>query len=99
MSENEPRHFCHARGCGREVPPKLLMCPQHWRMVPFRLQKAVYATYRPGQEVTKMPSAAYLLAAREAIEAVAQIENPELLFLVTKLSHFPATLEKPKQKE
>jgi hypothetical protein len=25
------KHVCHAEGCEREVPPKLLMCFVHWK--------------------------------------------------------------------
>lgn len=41
------------------------------RQVQHGLQRAVWATYRPGQEVDKRPSAEYLEAARAAINAVA----------------------------
>lgn len=68
-------HTCHAQNCERAVPPKLLMCGNHWRMVPHGLQRAVWATYRPGQEIDKCPSADYLKAARAAIEAVAAKES------------------------
>lgn len=68
-------HHCHARGCQREVPPKLLMCGVHWRMVPPDLQRAVWATYRPGQEIDKRPTRDYLAAAKDAIRWVAQAEG------------------------
>lgn len=68
------QHTCHAKNCTKVVPPRLLMCLKHWRMVPRELQHAVWATYRPGQEVDKKPSRAYLDAARAAIEAVAAKE-------------------------
>jgi len=68
------KHTCHAQGCTTVVPPKLLMCLYHWRMVPRELQRAVWATYRKGQEIDKRPSADYLTAARAAIEAVAAKE-------------------------
>lgn len=64
-------HKCHARGCQREIPPRLLMCLTHWRQVPKPLQAAVWRHYRKGQEITKDPSAAYLEAQRAAIDAVA----------------------------
>ncbi len=67
-------HHCHAKGCPKVVPPKLLMCGRHWRMVPAELQRKVWATYRPGQEVDKRPTRAYLDAADEAIAAVAALE-------------------------
>lgn len=68
-------HHCHAKGCGSHVPPKLLMCARHWRMVPKPLQALVWATYRPEQEVKKDPSREYLEAARQAIDAVAEKEG------------------------
>lgn len=69
------KHGCHARGCRAEVPPRLLMCPRHWRMVPRSLQCNVWAHYRPGQEVDKRPTVAYLDAADAAIRAVAAREG------------------------
>jgi hypothetical protein len=68
-------HHCHARGCEKEVPPKLLMCLPHWRMVPRDLQRAVWATYVPGQEVRKDPTPEYIQAHLAAVEAVARKEN------------------------
>lgn len=70
-------HTCHAKDCPKIIPPKLLMCLKHWRMVPLELQRAVWATYRPGQEVDKRPSAEYLEAARAAISAVAAKESAQ----------------------
>lgn len=57
-----------------EVPPKLLMCAKHWKMVPFPLQQLVWKHYRRGQEIDKNPSAQYLEVMRKAIEAVAAEE-------------------------
>jgi len=70
----EQPHTCHARGCEKPVSPKLLMCAAHWRRVPRELQRAVWATYRNGQEIDKKPSREYLTAARAAIDAVAAKE-------------------------
>jgi protein gp37 len=67
-------HTCHARGCTVEVPPRLLMCARHWRLVPRPLQAAVWRHYRAGQENTKDPSRDYLQAAVAAIDAVAARE-------------------------
>lgn len=53
-------HTCHAEACTAKVPPKMLMCGKHWGMVPRPLQRAIWATYRRGQEHDKNPSAAYL---------------------------------------
>lgn len=67
-------HLCHAKKCKQAVPPAMLMCPRHWRMVPKALQTAVWKHYRPGQEITKTPTKKYLKAADAAIEAVAERE-------------------------
>lgn len=68
-------HTCHAEGCDKVVPPRLLMCAPHWRRVPRVLQGAVWAAYVPGQESRKDPTGEYLEAARAAIEAVAVKEG------------------------
>lgn len=68
-------HRCHARGCTTPVPPRLLMCARHWRMVPKDLQQRVWAHCRPGQEVTKDPTREYLEVAQAAIRAVALKEG------------------------
>lgn len=70
-------HACHAAGCKVLVPPRLLMCARHWRMVPRLQQARVWATYRRGQEVRKDPTPEYLAAMREAIATVAQREHVE----------------------
>lgn len=38
-------------------------CKTHWFRLPSRLRSRIWATYRPGQEVDKRPSAEYLSAA------------------------------------
>lgn len=68
-------HTCHARGCTKPVPPRMLMCLRHWKMVPRGIQSDVLATYRPGQERTKDPSREYINAARAAVDAVAVCEG------------------------
>lgn len=69
------KHKCHAVNCSAEVPPKMLMCLRHWRMVPKSLQDRVWATYRSEQEIAKTPSQNYLQAAMDAIRAVASKES------------------------
>lgn len=63
-------HTCHARRCARRIPPAMLMCPRHWFMVPPILRRKVWAEYRPGQEIDKRPTMAYLVAADAAVNAV-----------------------------
>lgn len=68
-------HVCHADGCNVEVPPRMLMCLRHWRMVPRDLQRRVWATYVPGQEIRKDPTGAYMEAQQAAVAAVAVKEG------------------------
>lgn len=65
------KHLCHALECNIEVPPKMLMCLKHWRMVPRAVQSAVWEHFRPGQEVDKRPSDEYLIVHRCAVLSVA----------------------------
>lgn len=47
------------------MPPKLWGCKTHWFRLPQRLRNLIWQTYRPGQEITKKPSAEYIEAAKE----------------------------------
>ena len=58
-------HTCHWPGCNKQVPPAMWGCKQHWFKLPLRLRSKIWATYKPGQEITMTPSAAYLDAADE----------------------------------
>jgi hypothetical protein len=71
-------HRCHATGCTRQVKPELLMCFAHWNRVPRKIQRAVWANYRPGQCDDKAPSEKWHDAADAAIGAVAQKEGRPL---------------------
>jgi hypothetical protein len=68
-------HHCHAEGCKAPCPPERLMCLKHWRLVPKNLQRAVWASYRPGQCDDKQPSRLWFKAADAAIAAVAAKEG------------------------
>jgi len=72
-------HTCYAQGCTTLIHPRQLMCFQHWRKVPKPLQKEVWKYYRQGQEEDKMLSKEHLIAARNAIKAVAAQEGKTLL--------------------
>lgn len=74
LAHEPSEHRCHARGCSSPCPPKFLMCPRHWKMVPLGLQRAVWSAYRPGQEIDRRPSESWHRAADAAIKAVAQRE-------------------------
>jgi hypothetical protein len=77
VRKGQPRaHECHAKGCTTQVPPALLMCAKHWRMVPQALKNRIWDTYQPGQERGNVePTDAYFEAQREAVEAVAKAEE------------------------
>lgn len=61
-------HTCHWTGCKQQVPPAMWGCRSHWFKLPKALRDRIWSTYRPGQEETLTPSAAYL----EAAQAVQQ---------------------------
>jgi len=71
----ENAHVCHATRCNAKVPPKMLMCLKHWRMVPRDIQRRVWAAYVPGQEIRKDPTDEYMTVQREAVEAVERREG------------------------
>lgn len=81
--EAKPRiigpHACHAVGCQTVVPPEQLMCRPHWFRVPLGVRKRVMLSYTPGQcQDTKRIKQSWVLAARQAIEFVLQLELPVL---------------------
>lgn len=57
-------HLCHWPGCDKPVAPKFWGCAPHWFRLPFALRDRIWATYVPGQEITKTPSDAYVETAR-----------------------------------
>lgn len=61
-------HTCHWPGCKATVPPAQWGCRTHWFRLPKSLRQAVFAEYRPGQEISKTPSAAYVAVARSVQE-------------------------------
>lgn len=64
-------HTCHAPGCKTPVPPKMFACRVHWFALPKAFRDWIWATYKPGQEITKNPSMEYLNAARAAHDYLA----------------------------
>lgn len=68
-----PPHHCHAEFCDKLVAPRFFMCPRHWRRlqrVGPRLARAILDNYVPGQEARKDPTAAYIQAAKIAIDCL-----------------------------
>lgn len=76
-------HRCHAIGCRADVPPTMLFCRRHWAMTPTTEQRAIWRTYRRGQEEDKTPSPAYVVAQRAAVNAVARAERRQELATFT----------------
>lgn len=68
-------HLCHAQGCSVAVPPRMLMCRHHWFMVSMVIRQHVWNAYVPGQENSKLPTRAYVEAAKAAIADVASKER------------------------
>jgi hypothetical protein len=67
-------HACHAFACKAATKPSLFMCPRHWRMVPQEMKDALWAAYRPGQEIDKRTTREYRSAALTAQRAVRALE-------------------------
>lgn len=70
-------HECHAHGCTKQIPPRMLMCMRHWSMLRSPMQKAIWREYRSGQEIDKSPSARYLCVQRRSVGEVAFRPNDE----------------------
>lgn len=68
-------HHCHWPNCPIEVPPKLWGCKKHWFTLPKYLRDKIWATYRPGQEISKDPSDEYIDAAVEVQEWIIKHEH------------------------
>lgn len=69
-------HRCHWPTCDKGVPPHMWGCRRHWFKLPKRIRDRIWATYRPGQETDKQPSAEYIAVAQEAQQWA--MENPDL---------------------
>lgn len=70
-------HTCHAHGCSKPVPPRMLFCKAHWFALPKDVQQAIWREYRPGQEIDKEPSFRYLAVQRLAVLHTAFKPNDE----------------------
>ena len=76
-------HTCHAIRCKAVVKPQLLMCRDHWFMVPVEIRKRVVSLFMPRQCRGGRPSIAWLKSAREAINSVAVQEGNHPVILPT----------------
>ena len=86
-------HHCHAIDCETDVPPAMQMCKRHWGMVPKFRQRAVWNSYRKGQEVDKRPSAQYLYAAAAAVKAVALAEGVDRVRIDAEVAEYHRAAE------
>jgi hypothetical protein len=75
---NPSKHECSAKGCVRSISKRLLMCREHWMLVPKSVQNKIWQTYCDGQEdrvgTDRGPSIQYIDAYIEAVNAVFQAE-------------------------
>ena len=65
-------HVCAADGCKKEISVALLMCRPHWKLVPKRIQSAIWRTYE------KSDRNRYYAHVTDAIRAVARAEGTQL---------------------
>lgn len=65
-----PLHRCAATGCSRQVPSHLLMCIDHWRLVPAPLRREVVSAWTWRQRSAQAPGGASVDAVRAHQAAV-----------------------------
>ena len=61
-------HTCHWPGCGKQVPPAMWGCKQHWFRLPKRLRDWIWRTYEPGQEKGEADVSEDYLEAADAVQ-------------------------------
>ena len=59
---------CPVRGCCARIDSSRLMCRAHWRLVPWELRAAVWATWRSGLATSSPEHQAAVCAAVSAIQ-------------------------------
>lgn len=74
-TEHDGSHKCHWPGCEKAVSPAMWGCKGHWFRLPASLRAKIWATYKPGQEITKTPSPAYIAVARQIQEWI-ELQKP-----------------------
>ena len=70
---SRPLRTCSAVGCGLAVPSHLLMCMDHWRLVPAKLARGVLLAWR-NRDRGNAQTLAYQAAVAAAVRAVAEKE-------------------------
>jgi hypothetical protein len=71
-------HHCHWPGCDKHVPPAQWGCRTHWMKLPKFLRDKIWLAFRPGQEISKTPSRAYVEVAREVQAWIKEHHPPKL---------------------
>lgn len=61
----EHLHHCPVPGCPKRLPPHLLMCSPHWRLVPKDLQAVVYDAWHAKQHALRALDPRALVTATE----------------------------------
>lgn len=46
-------NFCKAKCCNQPIMPELLLCANHWDMLPEYYKKKISEHYTPGQHLNK----------------------------------------------
>ena len=60
-------HECPAVGCTREVRQDMLMCRNHWFMVPLPLRRAVWSAWQDGAGIGTPQHTARIKAAIRSV--------------------------------
>lgn len=70
------KHTCHALGCKRACPPRMLMCGPCWALVPRDLQVEVCRTVKLRGPLIDASWAPWWRAQAKAIAHVAHLTEP-----------------------
>ena len=77
-------HCCKAVGCAAQVPRGVLMCRNHWRMVPLDLQRLIWRRWKAVLRNEHNSVVLYRAAVNAAVEAVEAEERQFNLLLEEK---------------
>ena len=72
------RRPCRWPGCKVQVPARMWGCKRHWYTLPHKIRDAIWAAYRPGQEIDLEISEEYEKAEGAAQEWIARVGSTML---------------------